>query len=54
MNDKIKDKKVKFNINKNNPSELTSYIIYLNYYDFDIRYDILSPNQRYSAIFPTY
>lgn len=43
MNDKIKDKKVKFNSNKNNQSELTSYIIYLNYYDFDIRYDILSP-----------
>ena len=41
MNDKIKDKKVKFNSNKNNPSEPTSYIIYLNYYDFDIRYDIL-------------
>ena len=43
MNDKIKDKKVKFNSNKNNQSEFTSYIIYLNYYDFDIRYDILSP-----------
>ena len=41
MNDKIKDKKVKFNNNKNNPSEPPSYIIYLNYYDFDIRYDIL-------------
>lgn len=43
MNDKIKDKKVKFNSNKNNPSEPTSYIIYLNYYDFDIGYDVLSP-----------
>ena len=42
MNEIIEGKNIKYN-NKNNHDDITSEINYINYYTFDIRYELLLP-----------
>ena len=43
MNEKVKPKISKSNIIRINLKEITSELSYLNYYSFDVGYELLSP-----------
>ena len=43
MNEKIKIKNSKLNLSKKNSKDIPNEITYLNYYTFDVKYEVLSP-----------